>query len=83
MDPYDFSAMRRELVYQEFMIHNLQEEEKKRWEELHALERDLEKLREDPKYQQLLKLVENSRVSRSRSRCEHGDVVRSVRRGRR
>jgi len=83
MDPYDFSAMRRELVYQEFMIHNLQEEEKKRWEELHALERDLEKLREDPKYQQLLKLVENSRVSRSRSRCEHGDVIRSVRRGRR
>ena len=83
MDPYDFSAMRRELVYQEFMIHNLQEEEKKRWEELHALERDLEKLREDPKYQQLLKLVENSRVSRSRSRCEHGEVVRSVRSGRR
>jgi biopolymer transport protein ExbB/TolQ len=58
MDPYDFSALRRELVYQEFMIHYLQEEQKKRWEELRALERDLEKLRTDPKYQQLLKLVE-------------------------
>ena len=58
MDPYDFSAMKRELVYQEFMIHYLQEEQKKRWEELHAIERDLEKLKADPKYQQLLKLVE-------------------------
>jgi len=58
MDPYDFSALRRELVYQEFMIHYLQEEQKKRWEELRALERDLEKLQADPKYQQLLKLVE-------------------------
>jgi hypothetical protein len=40
------------------MIHYLQEEQKKRWEELHAIERDLEKLKADPKYQQLLKLVE-------------------------
>jgi hypothetical protein len=58
MDLYDFSAMKRELVYQEFMIHYLQEEQKKRWEELHAIERDLEKLKANPKYQQLLKLVE-------------------------
>ena len=58
MDPNDFSALRRELVYQEFMIHYLQEEQKKRWEELRAIEQDLEKLQADPKYQQLVKLVE-------------------------
>ena len=46
------------MFYQEFIIHYLQEEQKKRWEELHAIERDLEKLKADPKYQQLLKLVE-------------------------
>jgi hypothetical protein len=58
MDTYDVSSMKRELVYQEFMIHYLQEEQKKRWEELRALERNLEKLKADPKYQQLLKFVE-------------------------
>jgi len=29
MDTYDFSEIRRELVYQEFMIHYLEEEQKK------------------------------------------------------
>ena len=50
--------MKRELVYQKFMIHYLQEEQKKRWEEQRALERNLEKLKADPKYQQLLNFVE-------------------------
>jgi len=58
MDPYDFSALRRELVYQEFMIHYLQEEQKKRWEELRALEQRLEELKASPGYQRLLALVE-------------------------
>ena len=63
MDSNDFSAMRKELFYQEFMIRYLQEEQKKRWEELRilqekqkkwldelkAMEQDLEKLRADPK----------------------------------
>jgi len=38
MDSDGISAMRRELFYQEFMIHYLQEEQKKRWEELRRLE---------------------------------------------
>jgi Na+/phosphate symporter len=70
MDPYDFSAMRRELAYQEFMIHYLQEEQKKRWEELRDLERNLEKLddlkqelvklQNDPKFKKLVELLEKS-----------------------
>lgn len=39
MDPYNFSDMRRELVYQEFMLHYLQEEQKKRWEKLNEIKR--------------------------------------------
>ena len=58
MDPYDYSAMRRELIYQEFMIHYLQEEQKKRWEELHELERTLEKLQADPKFKKMIELAE-------------------------
>ena len=51
MNPYDFSAMQRESVSQEFTIHYLQEEQKKRWEELKAPEQDLEKLQADPTHQ--------------------------------
>jgi len=75
MDPYDFSALRRELVYQEFMIYYLQEEQKKRWEELRALERDLEKLRANPKYQQLLKLVEKLKSEPTASHASHDFAV--------
>ncbi|MCX5855919.1 MAG: hypothetical protein NTZ24_15355 [Deltaproteobacteria bacterium] len=78
MDTYDFSSMRRELFYQEFMIHYLQEEQKKRWEELRAIERNLEKLEADPKFQQLLKLLEKLKgepvavqVRAQRSRAKH------------
>jgi hypothetical protein len=48
------------LFYQEFIIHYLQEEQKKRWEELKALDRSLEKLQFDPKIKKLLKLVVKS-----------------------
>jgi len=58
MDPYDFTALMRELVYQEFMIHYIQEEQKKRWEELRALEQRLEELKASPGYQRLMALVE-------------------------
>lgn len=59
MDPYDYSAMRRELVYQEFMIRYLQEEQKKRWEELHELELQLENLKADPKFKKIIELAES------------------------
>jgi|GEM_PF-4548537 hypothetical protein len=59
MDPYDYSAMRRELVYQEFMIRYLQEEQKKRWEELHELEQQLEELKADPVFRKLMELAES------------------------
>lgn len=82
MDPYDFSALRRELVSQGFMIHYLQEEQKKRWEELRAIEQDLEKLQADPGYQQFLNLVEKLRnepvaeqVRERRSRAKRLAVV--------
>ena len=65
------------------MIYYLQEEQKKRWEELRALERDLEKLQADPKYQQLLKLVEKMKNEPVAEQYKHGVVVRCVRRGRR
>jgi hypothetical protein len=81
MDTYDFSSMKRELAYQEFMIRYLQEEQKKRWEELRALEQNLEKLKADPKYQQLLKLVEKlksepvaEQVRAQRSRAKRSAV---------
>ncbi len=49
--------MRRELVYQEFTIRYLQEEQKKRWEELDAIKRDLTKLKNDPKFKKLIELA--------------------------
>jgi DeoR/GlpR family transcriptional regulator of sugar metabolism len=64
MDKDDFSAMRRELFYQEFMIRYLQDEQKRRWEELNELERvsneikrDLERLQNDPSFKKLVKLA--------------------------
>jgi hypothetical protein len=47
MNKDDFSAMRRELFYQEFMLHYLQDEQKKRWEELDEIKRNLAKLKEE------------------------------------
>jgi len=96
MDPDTISAIRRELFYHDFMLHYLQEEQKKRSEELRILEekqkkwldelktmeQDLEKLRADPKIKKLLELAEANDKSRSRSKGEHGEAVRSVRRGR-
>ena len=41
MDTYDFSEIRRELDYQEFMIRYLQEEQKKRGEELDQIKKIL------------------------------------------
>jgi hypothetical protein len=77
MDPYDFSAIRRELFYQEFMIHYLQEEQKKRWEELNELKRklselnifreNLEQLRNDPRFKELVELAEKEKHKTSRS----------------
>ncbi|MDO8871175.1 MAG: hypothetical protein Q7V05_00380, partial [Methanoregula sp.] len=57
MDTYDFSAIERELRYQDFMIHYLQDEQKKRREELDKIERDLAKLQNDPKFIILVNLA--------------------------
>ena len=39
MNTYDYSEIRRELDYQEFMIPYLQEEQKKRWEYLDEIKK--------------------------------------------
>ena len=58
MNSYDFSALRRELIYHDFMIHYLQEEQKKRWEELRDFEKRLERLKADPAFRKLVELAE-------------------------
>jgi hypothetical protein len=67
MDKSDFSDIERELRYQDFMIRYLQEEQKKRREELNELEQkmlelkviqdDLDRLQKDPRFQKLIKLA--------------------------
>jgi len=67
MDKSDFSDIERELRYQDFMIRYLQEEQKKRREELNELEQkmlelkviqeDLDQLQKDPRFQKLIKLA--------------------------
>jgi len=71
MEKPDFSDIRRELRYQDFMIHYLQEEQKKRQKELDSLWQRLEKLQEmkgdlerlesDPKFKNLIKLTKKRR----------------------
>ncbi|MFZ1897831.1 hypothetical protein [Methanoregula sp.] len=77
MDKSDFSDIERELRYQEFMIRYLQEEQKKRWEELHEIERkmseldiireNLEQLKNDPRFKKLVELAEKEKHKTSRS----------------
>jgi hypothetical protein len=67
MDKSDFSDIERELRYQDFMIRYLQEEQKKRREELNELEQkmlelkliqdDLDRLQKDPRFQKLINLA--------------------------
>jgi hypothetical protein len=67
MDKSDFFDIERELRYQDFMIRYLQEEQKKRREELNELEQkmlelkviqeDLDQLQKDPRFQKLIKLA--------------------------
>jgi hypothetical protein len=57
MANYDLSDLRRETVMQGFMIMYLQEEQKKRQEELDQIERNLSKMRNDPKFKELLKIM--------------------------
>ena len=71
MEKPDFSDIKRELRYQDFMIHYLQEEQKKRQEELDSLWKrleklqkmkgDLERLQSDPKFKKLIKNMKNRR----------------------
>jgi hypothetical protein len=62
MDKIYFPSLERELVYQRFMIYYLQEEQKKRREELNEIKQnlvkfknDLEKLRNNPRFKELQK----------------------------
>jgi len=57
MDKYDYSAIERELALQKIVIQYLQEEQKKRWEELDQIKKDLKKLENNPKFKKLVKLA--------------------------
>jgi len=57
MDKYDYSAIERELALQKILIQYLQEEQKKRWEELDQINKDLKKLENNPKFKKLVKLA--------------------------
>ena len=57
MDKYDYSAIERELALQKIVIQYLQEEQKKRWEELDQINKDLKKLENNPKFKKLVKLA--------------------------
>jgi hypothetical protein len=72
MDKSDFAAIDRELRYQDFMIRYLQEEQKKRWQELNELERRLERIMEtagkldrlknDPQFKKLVMHVKTRKT---------------------
>jgi len=45
------------------MIRYLQEEQKKRWEELNEIKKNLEILKNDPKFKKLVKLAARKRIN--------------------
>ena len=57
MANYDLSDLRREMVMQEFILMYLQEEQKKRREEIEKIKRDLAELQKNPKFKELLKIM--------------------------
>ena len=44
MNPSDFADIRRELLLHDLLLHYLQDEQKKRWEELHEVQKQHEEL---------------------------------------
>lgn len=54
---YDLSDLRREMVMQGFMIMYLQEEQKKRWEELEQIKQKIKELQNDPQFNRVRELI--------------------------